>query len=468
MEFLIYFIQVNISLVVLYLIYRVFLKNLTFYTLNRYYFLISIFFSVSFPLIDWKSLLQARQTFVQPVFDENHIHQISINPLSQIIPYLNYFFAGVMIILGIKFLIRLISIFYIHFHSKSANWKNIDYRHVFKKINPFSFWKSIYIHAEEHPEKEMENILLHENIHVKQKHTLDVVFLEIVCILNWFNPFVWQLRKSVHQNLEYLTDQLVLQMGIDKKSYQLSLIRVQQEMPVSSLGNSFSIGMLKSRIQMMNRQKSSFIQVFKYFLTVPSAMLIALTLTIGKASQNKDIQVIIQDLSLEFNNNDTQKSAALIESQVEAESPVLIRIESPPPIPPSVDEVSMPNYWVISDQVNESLKSLNKPYVEDFNFDSEHVKYLSENNPKAVKVVVGKPMVPQKIRFTGVYVDGNKAESSDELKAVKIFVDGKKVDNLNLVKAESIESITVYKNSDGKVEEYGEAPKGLILITSKK
>lgn len=471
MEILLYFFQVNISLTILYMVYVVFLKNVTFYNLNRYYFLISIAFSFLFPLIDWSKLWKNNSTLVQPVIKEHQLEKISTLSYIDLLPYVIYFLAFVMILLGLKLVIRFLSIFYIHLNSKSSAWKNIPYRHVFRKISPFSFWKSIYVHPEKHPENEFISILLHEQIHVKQRHTFDVIIMEFVCILNWFNPFVWKLKNAVHQNLEYLTDTLVLKNGVDKKSYQLSLIRVQQELPVYSLGNSFSIGMLKSRIKMMNRKKSSFLHLYKYVLSVPFAMLIAITFTVGKVAQNDEFEVILESIHNSF------KKPQETPDSFTKELP-LIKIGS---LPTPVDPVLEPfetDFSVLIEE--EELKSIYKPYTEPYMPSQEEIKVLnsakSSDDLKVARVVRGYKVSPVEgenqnkavaLSTAGkeIVIRGNPSSiPSDDL---VILYDGKRIEDLESISPESIESISVFKGSSGKAKQYIQEDKDLIVIVSK-
>ena len=66
-----------------------------------------------------------------------------------------------------------------------------------KKITPFSFGNSIYVNQDLHSQKELQEIILHEYVHVKQKHTADIILSELICIINWYNPFAWLMRHAI-------------------------------------------------------------------------------------------------------------------------------------------------------------------------------------------------------------------------------------------------------------------------------
>jgi hypothetical protein len=145
-----------------------------------------------------------------------------------------------------------------------------------KPIIPFSFGKAIYINPGMHTAKELEEIVLHEYVHVRQRHTLDILLAELICIISWWSPFSWLLRHSIRQNLEFIADQQVLAGGLDRKSYQYHLLKVAGE-PLYRLANNFNFSSLKKRIVMMNRSKSARLHLVKFLFIVPllGALLVA-------------------------------------------------------------------------------------------------------------------------------------------------------------------------------------------------
>ena len=58
----------------------------------------------------------------------------------------------------------------------------------------------------------------HEKVHIRQKHTLDILFAELVLIFQWFNPFAWIYRREIESNLEFLTDDQLMHNKVDKQS----------------------------------------------------------------------------------------------------------------------------------------------------------------------------------------------------------------------------------------------------------
>src|SRR5207253_812991 len=115
-------------------------------------------------------------------------------------------------------------------------------------------------------EETFQQIILHEKVHIRQRHTLDILFAEIMLVFQWFNPFAWIYRREVEDNLEFLTDdQLTQKEHVNKQRYQLSLLKVSAPHFPLSLTNNYNQSTLKKRIAMMNKKKSSLHTGWKYF-----------------------------------------------------------------------------------------------------------------------------------------------------------------------------------------------------------
>jgi len=135
---------------------------------------------------------------------------------------------------------------------------------------PCSFGNTIFINSEKYDRETYNQILLHEKIHVHQKHTVDILIAEIVLIFQWFNPFAWIYRREIENNLEFLTDdQLMQKKQVDRKTYQLSLVKVAAPYYPLNLTNNYNQSILKKRIAMMNSKRSNLHTAWKYFFLVP-------------------------------------------------------------------------------------------------------------------------------------------------------------------------------------------------------
>ncbi|MDP9048726.1 MAG: M56 family metallopeptidase, partial [Bacteroidota bacterium] len=144
---------------------------------------------------------------------------------------------------------------------------------------PCSFGNNIFINPEKYDWETYSQILLHEKIHIRQGHSFDILIAELVLVMQWFNPFAWLYRTEVESNLEFLTDDAVLEhKEIERSSYQMSLLKVSA--PHLSLGitTNYNQSLLKRRILMMNSKKSNIHIMWKYFFLVPLLGILACAL----------------------------------------------------------------------------------------------------------------------------------------------------------------------------------------------
>lgn len=135
---------------------------------------------------------------------------------------------------------------------------------------PCSFGNNIFINPEKYEWETYNQILLHEKIHIQQRHTIDIVIAELLLIFQWFNPFAWIYRREIESNLEFLTDDhLMQQKKVDKQRYQLSLVQVSAPHFPLSLTTNYNQSILKKRIAMMNTKRSNLHTAWKYFFLLP-------------------------------------------------------------------------------------------------------------------------------------------------------------------------------------------------------
>jgi beta-lactamase regulating signal transducer with metallopeptidase domain len=133
---------------------------------------------------------------------------------------------------------------------------------------PFSFAKSIFVPQSCIDTPELDQILAHEKVHKEQWHTVDILLAELCCCFVWYNPLVFQLRKVIRHNLEFLTDAEMLRMGADRQAYQYLLLRFSSAYSLE-IGNQLNNNFLKSRIKMINRKHTSPFKTLVYLFFIP-------------------------------------------------------------------------------------------------------------------------------------------------------------------------------------------------------
>ena len=270
-----YFEKLSVSLAIAWTFYQLLLRRLTFYDWNRWYLLGYSCLCLFIPLID-----------VGPVVDRGNealviqyipsIGNSGVRPVvsrEQSIGFNAWDIAFIALAAGagfflIRLVVRWISLRKVRHGARLIRDGRIRIYQVGKTITPFSFGNAIYINPQLHTEKEWAEIILHEYVHIRQRHSVDILFGELLCIVNWYNPFAWLIRYSIRQNLEFAADRQVLGSGVDKKGYQYHLLKVVGD-PGYRLANNFNFSSLKKRIIMMNKIKSARLHLLKFLFILP-------------------------------------------------------------------------------------------------------------------------------------------------------------------------------------------------------
>lgn len=297
---LIYIIKFSISLAVVFLFYQLVLRRLTFYNWNRVYLLGYTLFSFVVPFIDISGSLYQNQLAESemiswlPIFQlkESAAYNESSFTVWNIISLL---LVGGIIFMTIRLLVQLVSFQRMMKKATLVSNQGLNLYQVDEKIIPFSFGNSVFINSRLHSETELQEIIQHEIVHVKQKHSIDIIWSEILCLFNWFNPFAWLIRKAIRQNLEFIADNKVLDNGVDRKQYQYLLLKVIGSNRFS-IAQKFNFSSLKKRIAMMNKLKSTKINLLRFLFVLPliAVILVSFRNKIGdtmKKNSNDDINV---------------------------------------------------------------------------------------------------------------------------------------------------------------------------------
>ncbi|MEO5998660.1 MAG: M56 family metallopeptidase [Chitinophagaceae bacterium] len=292
-----YLLKFSLSLALLYTFYFIVLRPLTFYQWNRFYLLCYSLLSFIIPFINITQWLpkenREADNFINSIpAVENLAYHSSISKAAVVLnPAVIWNLTALFFLTGAS--IMLIRVMYQYISLKMMKRKAVllktgdfEFYDVDGPISPFSFANAIFINSRLHTEEEFRRILEHEFVHVKQKHTIDIVLAEMICIFNWFNPFAWLIRKAIRQNLEFIADNNVLEGGIDPRQYQYLLLKVMG-LSQYRIANNFSISSLKKRIAMMNKMKSARLHLVKFMFVLPMLVLMLLAFR-NKMSFKKD------------------------------------------------------------------------------------------------------------------------------------------------------------------------------------
>jgi TonB family protein len=124
-------------------------------------------------------------------------------------------------------------------------------------VAPFSFLNRIYINPDNYSQHQVNEIIAHERVHVTQQHTYDCLFYEFLIVFFWFNPIVYKYRTSAKELHEYLADEGAIKSGVSEEVYQQLLFEQATGVSMLTLANSFNYSLLKRRLIMLTKIKSS-------------------------------------------------------------------------------------------------------------------------------------------------------------------------------------------------------------------
>ena len=263
MAFLVYDAKVAVALLVFYLFYRFLLKKETFHRFNRVVLVGTAVLSFLLPLCIitiHKPMETAAPLVTEPAMVAELPEQ-ELAPLVQVsepwwhVALTILFWAGVAFVLG-RVLISILSILRIIRQGEPVRKEDGCRILVTERdIDPFSWMKDIVLSRKDW-EIPHESILAHEKAHIAYGHSIEILLVDVLSALQWFNPAIWMLRADLKELHEYEADDAVLRAGANLREYQYLLIRKAVSKSGYSVANSFNHSILKNRITMMSKSRS--------------------------------------------------------------------------------------------------------------------------------------------------------------------------------------------------------------------
>ena len=155
---------------------------------------------------------------------------------------------------------------------------------------PCSFFRYIFLDPGSYDHATYEQIIAHEKIHVRKRHSVDLLLAEIAVIALWFNPLAWLFRREVEKNLEYQTDDLLLSgKKVEKAGYQMNLLKIATYNKPLRVTTNYNQSLIKQRILKMSAKRSNSHNYWKYVFLAPVVfgMLLSMNRPLIDISQNE-------------------------------------------------------------------------------------------------------------------------------------------------------------------------------------
>lgn len=253
-----YFVQVNGYLILFYGFFYLLLKNETFFNLNRTYLMGGAVVSFLIPILhsDW----------INGIFGSQPVAETKVFINALLVPMVIEEDAGRVWTLTDWIVILYLTIALLMFCRLLYRLCYILLRPVYEKSAAYSFFNRIFISESlaSYPA-----VMKHEETHVQHCHSLDVILLELLAIVVWYNPVVYLYKRSIKHINEFIADEAACREE-RKEEYALLLLSNTLGVPVSQLVNNFyNQSLLKKRIMMLHKKKSNKSALLKYGLSVP-------------------------------------------------------------------------------------------------------------------------------------------------------------------------------------------------------
>ena len=270
LDFLTYDVKVAALIVVFYMFYRLLLAKETFHRINRIVLLATAALSFVLPLC----VITMHQTVVVEAHPSVSIGDVQValaeepaTPLWQtVLPLL--FIIGMVVTLG-HTLGALFRVYQLIRHSEQHRQEDgVVICVTNRKVSPFSWFHYIVLNRQDYSEHDAA-VLAHERGHIRLRHSWDVLLVDTLTALQWFNPAMWMLRQDLRAIHEYEADGAVLSQGFNARQYQYLLITKAASIGGYSIANGISHSTLKNRIHMMLHKESKRSHLLKLLALVP-------------------------------------------------------------------------------------------------------------------------------------------------------------------------------------------------------
>lgn len=261
------------TIAVLWLVYRLLFRNSNRLKFNRFFLLTSMLLALTMPLLGLLSGMEVPQmaTLKQNMFNGMMLSEVIVTPdgqpvlpevtvttdttpsrfsLWQVIGGIYLLGVGVMTLLFLFKLGRLVALII-----RSPKRKMSSCTAVFtgREQGSFSFFRYAFF-----PSENVDpDIMRHEMSHIAHHHSWDILFAEVMMILQWFNPFIYLYKKELQSLHEYQADRDVVATGVDKKNYMMLILQQCTAVDFSGMSNNFSLILTKKRIKMITKNEKA-------------------------------------------------------------------------------------------------------------------------------------------------------------------------------------------------------------------
>lgn len=426
-DLLFYLLKSGCYLIIFYLLFKLLMSGTTFFRFNRVTILAGIIGCMFLPLIEFTTqeetfLTVPLQTiqgifveqadgifgdtmfWVRPQVDETgNMQAINWCPIALGYVYL----AG-----GLFVLCRILLSFYRMFqlirNGKRRSYGKYKLIVVSEPISSFCWGKYIVVSVSDYSQQSTDGILLHETMHLRYRHTLDLLCMQCLLILYWFNPAIWLLKRELQEVHEFEADNGVLNTGIDATRYQLLLVKKAVGTRLYSMANGFNHSKLKKRITMMLKKKSNPWARLKYLYVLPLAAIAVAAFARPEISSELDeiSAVKVNDLTAIMKTEEVKSPEKHPAKEIKVQGQVLEKSTNAPVVGASV---------IIKGTTSGTITDLDGNFVISMPVGATlSVSYI---NMKTKELTITEKLI-EKIKSLKVYLEGEITTKTQEVVVV--------------------------------------------------
>lgn len=293
------------------LVYDLFLKRDTFFNCNRAYLIITAVLALFLPFVKLPQLktLATRDLVIHlpEVFIGPKVHSINEMQVAEYAgivleqpptPIWQIIVVSGMAVTTLILLIKITKLYWVKHKNPKRWYGNVLIVKLLKSSAAFSFFNTLFL-GERIPETDKPTIYKHELVHIKEYHTLDLLFFELLRILLWFNPLVYIYQNRIKELHEYIADAKAVKQSGTSEYYTSLLNQVLDVHHVSFTNTFFKKSLIKKRIAMLQKSKSKQFNLIKYGLLIPMVLgMLIYTSTEVRAQKKTETQQSVVDQEL--------------------------------------------------------------------------------------------------------------------------------------------------------------------------
>ena len=316
------------TVAVLWLVYCLLFRNSNRLYFNRYFLLTSMLLALAMPFLGLLSGSEVPQmvTLKQSMFSGTMLNEVVVTPDGepilpevmvtttpapsrfswwQVIGGIYLIGVGVMTLL---FLFKLGKLVVLIIRSPKRKMSGCTAVFMGREQGSFSFFRYAFF-----PNENVDpDIMRHEMSHIRHHHSWDILFAEVMMILQWFNPFIYLYKKELQSIHEYQADRDVVATGVDKKNYMMLILQQCTAVDFSGMSNNFSLILTKKRIKMITKNEKAKGLWWRLLATLPVLAILMIANTKVTAQEQKSDAIKKDVLTIQmgdfelFNDDGTQ------------------------------------------------------------------------------------------------------------------------------------------------------------------